>query len=63
MQKQLSRPMDLGEIAARYISEFELVYNRNPIPMDERGLRDQLQSYAESAAKNNYYMPPGVPVL
>jgi len=63
MQKQLSRATDLGEIAGRYIIEFGSVFNRNPIPMDERGLRDQLRSHAEKAGEISRYTPPRVPVL
>ncbi len=63
MQKHLSRPGELEEIAGRYIREFGSVFSRNPISMDERGLRDQLRACEAETGEVGQYKPPEVPVL
>jgi lipoate-protein ligase B len=60
MQKLLSHPLDLGEIADRYIREFGLVFNRNVQRMSIQELREELLRPLENAEKE--YALSGAPV-
>ncbi len=46
MQKHLSHPVDLQEVAGRYIQEFGKVFKRNMIIVNEHTLHDELGNYA-----------------
>ena len=45
MEKELNRRHDLRAVAERYIHEFEFVFKRHIIRMDENKLRDDLEDY------------------
>jgi lipoate-protein ligase B len=47
MKDQLSRSIDLAEVADRYISEFSTVFHRNMIQMEESELISELHGYSE----------------
>jgi lipoate-protein ligase B len=57
MKEQLSRDVELAEVADRYIPEFSAVFNRNMIRMDETGLLNELRCYSE------YINSPAAPKL
>jgi lipoate-protein ligase B len=47
MKEQLSRTIDISEVADRYIPEFSMVFHRNMIRMDEHELINELQCHAD----------------
>lgn len=42
MQKQLDRPLDIREVAEKYVQQFGLLFNRNMIRTSESALRNEL---------------------
>jgi lipoate-protein ligase B len=49
MQKHLLRPIDLKEVADRYIQEFSAVFNRNMVRTSEQDLDLELRSFEDKA--------------
>jgi lipoate-protein ligase B len=62
MQKQLSRPVEMEEVASRYAVSFADVFNRGMVKMNEECLRDELRVLEDQARESNAGPPPKVPV-
>ena len=62
MQKQLSRPVEMEEVASRYAVSFADVFNRGMVKMNEGCLRDELRVLEDQARESNAGPPPKVPV-
>jgi lipoate-protein ligase B len=58
MKKQLSHPVEMSEVAARYIKEFEIVFKRNAIRISDPDLLNELRMHSDRAALSSDYIPP-----
>jgi lipoate-protein ligase B len=62
MNRQLSRPLELSEVAKRYTEEFGIVFNRNLIRISSRDLLNELQTHSEAAGFGCEQTPPDAKV-
>jgi lipoate-protein ligase B len=62
MEMQLSRKVEVREVAERYVQEFGLIFNRTMIRVSEADLLEDLHQYAEGIPDMRHSTPSAIPL-
>lgn len=62
MEKQLSHPVEMSDVAERYTREFAVVFKRNPIRISGAYLLNELRIHSETAGLSCDRIPPDAKV-